>query len=617
MEQNELQNSLDWLLKTPSGRQWEKIGTKKRAGVATPLFSLFSEKSLGIGELPDLCLLIDWCSQIGMSIIQLLPLNDVGYDFAPYDAQSTFALDPMFLSLQELSGINPAAFNTDLKQLKEAFPTGKSRIDYGIKQAKLQLLKTMFKSRGWEDCEPFQNFQSANRFWLKDYALFRVIKASYAEKSWQEWPDEIKFREAKALQDLAEVNREGLLFQEWLQWQIFEQFKRVKTYAEKMEILLLGDLPFLVSRDSADVWSRQDYFKLDLYSGAPPDMYFANGQSWGMPPYNWEAIAAKGYDYLIERLKYAENFYHLFRVDHFVGLFRIWTISCSQNDENSKTRGAFDPVDEGIWEEHGKRLLDVMLENTLMLPCAEDLGTVPDCSFKTIKEYGIPGMDVQRWTRDWDHTYAYKDPGAFRPNAIATLATHDSTSLHAWWEYEAGTIDELLFRNRCRESGFNVEELVTRFFNPALSGHGRLRWRREIESQEVLLSILGRPEEEVKDIIGWYRETYNETAYFWTWAGLPGQPHESFDPCLAEKTLAQVNRSASIFSIQLLQDWLSLDPGFPGRDAWEFRINFPGKISSKNWSLVMPFSLETLLQNPANQKIRAINARTGRIQPFR
>ncbi len=230
------------------------------------------------------------------------------------------------------------------------------------------------------------------------------------------------------------------------------------------------------------------------------------------------------------------------------------------------------------------------------------------------ENYVIPGLDVQRWTRDWDHTCAFKDPGAFRPNAIATLATHDSTSLHAWWEYEVGTIDELLFRNRCRERGFDEEELVTRLFTPARSWHGRLRWRRNIANQEVLLSILGRPEEEVRDIIGWYRETYNEAAYFWTWIGRKGRPHESFDACLAEKILEHVNRSASIFSVQLLQDWLSLGPTLAGRDVWEFRINFPGKISSKNWSLVMPFSLETLLQNPANQKIRAINERTGRSQ---
>ncbi|MCK5219364.1 4-alpha-glucanotransferase, partial [bacterium] len=343
-------------------------------------------------------------------------------------------------------------------------------------------------------------------------------------------------------------------------------------------------------------------------------MYFANGQNWGMPPYNWEAIAAQGYDYLIERLKYAENFYHLFRVDHFVGLFRIWTISRTQNDENSGVHSVFDPADEGSWEEHGKRLLDVMLKNTIMLPCAEDLGTVPDCSFKTIREYGIPGMDVLRWIRDWDHTYAFKDPSSFRPNAIATLATHDVTSLHAWWDYELGTIDELLFRNRCRERGFDVEALVTRLFKPAHFRRGRLRWRREIESQEVLLSILGRSEEEVRDIIGWYRETYDEAIYFWTWIGLEGRPPEFFDACLAEKILEQINRSASIFSVQLLQDWLSLSPAFTNRDTREFRINFPGKISSKNWSLVMPFSLEALLQNPDNRKIRAINERTGRIQ---
>jgi 4-alpha-glucanotransferase len=121
-----------------------------------------------------------------------------------------------------------------------------------------------------------------------------------------------------AIEQFSDENAQEILFHKWLQWQLFEQFSDAKQYATQKGVLLMGDMPFLVSRDSSDVWSRQDYFKLDLSSGAPPDLYFSMGQRWGMPPYNWERIAADGYQYLIRKMQYLENFFDLlFSIDAF------------------------------------------------------------------------------------------------------------------------------------------------------------------------------------------------------------------------------------------------------------------------------------------------------------
>jgi 4-alpha-glucanotransferase len=210
----------------------------------------------------------------------------------------------------------------------------------------------------------------------------------------------------------------------------------------------MGDLPFLVSRDSADVWSHQQYFKLELASGAPPDMLYAKGQRWGMPPYNWQAIEANKYDYLTEKLEFAENFYDLYRIDHVVGIFRVWTIPLSEPLEHSGISGSFDPAEEASWEDHGKKILSIMVKNANMLACAEDLGVVPACSYKILSELGIPGIDIQRWMRDWDKTYDFKKPDLYRYNSLATIATHDMSSLCAWWDFEAGTIDEELFMRK-------------------------------------------------------------------------------------------------------------------------------------------------------------------------
>ena len=162
----------------------------------------------------------------------------------------------------------------------------------------------------------------------------------------------------------------------------------------------MGDIPFLVSKNSADVWAYKNYFKLDLSSGAPPDMYFSNGQRWGMPPYNWTNIAADNYAYIRHRLNYAQNFYNMFRIDHFVGLFRIWTIENKTPEEYGGMAGHFDPENENEWEHHGRTILSEMNQSTDMLPCAEDLGTVPVCSDKILKEFGVTGISVQRWEKN-------------------------------------------------------------------------------------------------------------------------------------------------------------------------------------------------------------------------
>ena len=377
-------------LASPTAKQWKKIGARRRAGVATPLFSIYSEKSIGIGEIPDLKLLVDWCRQAGLSIIQLLPLNDVGFEFRPYDAQSSMALDPMYLSLERLTGCDLKVFHDDMIFLRRQFPIDKKHVDYGIKKAKLELLWKVFQHKTTEkEAHAFTAFLKKNKGWIQDYALYKVMKEVHNYKGWMDWPLVYKVREKEALKKFLKSHKEQILFQQWLQWQLFLQMTDAKKYAAKAGVFLMGDIPFLVSRDSADVWAHQEYFKLDLSSGAPPDLYFSKGQRWGMPPYHWENIASDDYEYLIQKLQYAECFFDLYRIDHFVGMFRLWTIRLDEPSENAGMNGSFDPRDEKLWKEHGEKLLAVMLANTDMLPCAEDLGVVPKCSYEILADYKI------------------------------------------------------------------------------------------------------------------------------------------------------------------------------------------------------------------------------------
>jgi 4-alpha-glucanotransferase len=542
-------------LTTVTRKQWERIGLIRRSGVCTPLFSLYSRQSVGIGEIPDLKLLVDWCKKVKLSIIQLLPMNDTGFDFRPYDAQSTFALDPIYLSLNTLAEINTAAFKKDIDQLRSQFPAGKPRVDYGVKKAKLELLTKVFQI-SQSQSQSFQKFIEANRFWLEDYVLYKVIKEKQNNAGWEHWEQPLREKNPDALRQFAEENRERLQFYRWLQWQLFEQFTDVRQYARKKKVFIMGDLPFLVSRDSADVWSAQHYFKLDLSSGAPPDTFFAMGQRWGMPPYNWPAIEQKGFDYLIEKVKYAQNFYDMFRIDHVVGTFRIWTIPQSEPAETHGLNGHFDPSNEAEWEAHGRKLLSIMVENADMLPCAEDLGVVPECSYRTLWDFAIPGMEVQRWTKEWQTDCSFKAPEKYRRNAMTVLANHDMTSFYGWWAYEAGTVDEALFKRMCEQKGLDFQNLKPRLFDAVLSQHGRLRWKTEIRDANSLLQILERPHEQVGDLVEMHRGSYDEKKLFWNYVGLEGQVEESPSARLLKAALEKASQTSSIFSIQLLQDFM-------------------------------------------------------------
>lgn len=596
-------------LEKATRKQWHRLGARRRSGVATPLFSLYSAQSTGIGEIPDLKLLADWCRKTGLSIIQLLPLNDVGFDFRPYDAASTFALDPMYLSLEDLEEVDRRDFSEQVKELRCRFPTtGQLNIDYGIKKAKLDLLWEVFCKRK-KDPPGLKRFEEANAGWLEGYALYQVIKENNQQRAWEEWDPTLRFRDAGAIREIREKNRGRVLFFKWLQWQLFEQFRKVKEYVNAQGVWLMGDLPFLVSRDSADVWAYQDYFKLDLSAGAPPDMYFAKGQRWGMPPYNWSAIARDGYDYLIQKLRYAENFYDLFRIDHVVGVFRVWTVPISDDPANAGLHGSFDPPEESEWEAHGRRILSVMIENSNMLPCGEDLGTVPPCSYTVLADYGIPGMDVQRWTRDWGNTYDFLSPSKYRLNSIAVISTHDMSSLRGWWAHEAGTVDGLLFQMKCESRRIDFEAIKDRLFDRERSCYGRLRWKQGI-CREDLLRALGRPEEEVSDFVALYLGSVDEKERFCRYVGLELAETERISPAVARAALCKVHETASVFSIQLLQDWLSLAP--LNTDPWTYRINIPGTKNGKNWTLRMPYPLEGLMDLSINDEMVRINQETER-----
>ena len=582
-------NSADKINKTRPGQ--------RRAGVLAPLFSIYSRKSLGIGDFVDLKLLIEWASLSGNSIVQLLPMNELGSLFCPYDSLSSFALEPAHISLTNH---------------KKSNPSGKAYVNYAVKAEKIKILQKMYLEWDHSSSAELKKFKQENDYWLPDFALYKILKDNQHGLAWWFWDPEFKYRDTKALENFRIAHEAQIDFEIWAQWQLYQQFQGVKQHAFSKQVLVKGDLPILVSRDSADVWAHPEFFKLDYAAGAPPDMYCAKGQRWGMPTYNWENIEASGFRYIKEKLKYAQNFYDILRIDHVVGLFRIWSIPYNEPIENQGLNGFFDPKDEKVWGEHGRKILSAMINGTKMLLCAEDLGVIPKVCTDTLKDFGMPGNDVQRWIKDWSVRHDFLPANAYRALSVAMLSTHDTTNWPAWWENEAGTVDEELFKRRCAERGINFDSLKRKLFDQRKSKYGRLRWLNSVATSDILVAILGKRKEEVGDFIDFYLNTFQEKEKLWKQLGIKGAMREKSDAEIVRHALQITLDSNAVFCVNTLIDYLYLADIFKG-DPHQYRINTPGTISDKNWSLTIPIALEELLKHKVTKEIRKMIASSGRI----
>lgn len=593
--------------------KWQKIGIKKRAGVVVPLFSIYSDKSIGIGDFYDLRHIVHWCKQCGLSIIQLLPLNDCGDDFSPYNSLSSFALDPMYLCLRELKEVNISRFNKKLKELKKKYKAGLNYVEYGIKKAKIEFLYEVFNNSYIKGLSKFEKFKVENKYWLDDYALFSVIREISENKNWTEWENNIRERKEETIIELSEKHSEKIEFYKWVQWQLYEQLKSFKKFANENGILIIGDIPFLISKYSSDVWSKREYFNLEYSVGAPPDMYFALGQRWGMPPYNWEKIQADSFEYIKERLKYAENFYDMYRIDHFIGIFRLWIIHNSVPEEKGGLEGKYFPEDESLWENNGKKILNSFIDSTSMLPVAEDLGSVPNCSYKVLEEYGIAGMEIQRWSKERNTRFDFLKPEEIRPNSVSSLSTHDSSSFIIWWLEEAGTVDAELFRRLCSYRGIiddKYNDIRQKLFDDTHINEKRLLWKPEIFNTEILCEILQKQQYEVQDIIYQYLDTYNEKEKFKNYLNMD---ENKFSTEFVKKAFLKAMEANSVFSIHLLNEYLSLHKEyFTYFKDRRFRINYPAIQNDTNWRVTIPISVNLLPYLAVNKEIKEIVTLTGR-----
>jgi 4-alpha-glucanotransferase len=313
----------------------EKLPVNKRLlGVAVPVGALRTKNGIGVGEFSDLASFALLCRKMKMRLIQILPVNDTGFQSSPYSSLTAFGLHPLYLSIEELDEFKTAdnPVKTRVKKAKAKFDTYKRFSHYEVLKEKLEICLDLYNANKPEIIKSASkgvlSAWTEKNSWVKEYAVYRRLKEINEQKSWKDWK-EYKNVTAEDIEKLWNDKdlKEEHIFWVWLQHALDIQFLKASKAITDAGIIMEGDLPILMNEDSCDVWANPDIFIQELSAGAPPDMYSPDGQNWGFPIYNWEAQEKDNFAWWKKRLEVAEKYYQAYRIDHVLGFFRIWASS--------------------------------------------------------------------------------------------------------------------------------------------------------------------------------------------------------------------------------------------------------------------------------------------------
>ena len=402
---------------------------KRESGILLPVFSLPSPYGIGCFS-KEAYEFVDQLKAAGQSYWQILPLGPTSYGDSPYQSFSTFAGNPYFISLEELiqEGVLTQE-ECDQADVGE----DQSSIDYAkLYQRRYPLLRKAYeRSRVWEN-QDFSRFKEENQWWLQDYALFMAVKERVGGKAWTEWAEDIRLRWNNAMDYYRRELYYDIEFQEYLQYVFIRQWEKLKGYANRRGIRIIGDIPIYVAMDSADTWANPKLFQLDqdnkplAVAGCPPDGFSATGQLWGNPLYQWEVHRQQGYSWWIRRLAYCYKLYDVVRIDHFRGFDEYFSIPA-----DAKT------AEGGHWEKGpGIELFQAVSralgEKDII---AEDLGYVTDSVRQLVNDSGYPGMKVLEFAFDSRDSGCASDylPHNYTENAVVYTGTHDNETIQGWF----------------------------------------------------------------------------------------------------------------------------------------------------------------------------------------
>ncbi len=420
----------------------------KKAGILMPVASLPERHGSGTFG-PEAYRFVDLAEKAGMKIWQILPLNPLGFGNSPYQPYSSYAMDDLYISLDLLErdgliGPSPARSRHAVKidyegsrafrepYLREAFANFKEDADYAV---------------------------FAKQPWVKQYAVFMTFKKDNGLRAWLEWPAKQKDYPLKGKEADLEEYRDEIRYQTFLQYILDKQWKALKKYANDRHIEIMGDIPFYVGLDSADVWSNRSSFLLDkdghprFIAGVPPDYFSATGQRWGNPIYDWEYLEKNDFSFWMERLTYTKKNFDIIRVDHFRAFDTYWKIPAS-----------CPTAMEGEWiEAPGYKLFDTLkkIDPDIQI-VAEDLGDLRPEVLKLRDHYNFRGMRVIQFTYD-DEGFAEK-----RSHLLVYTGTHDNDPLFSWYK-SMKPAEQRKMRNRLKKLGYREHSWMNNIIRYSLN----------------------------------------------------------------------------------------------------------------------------------------------------
>ncbi len=415
--------------------------TGRKSGILLHITSLPSP--YGIGTMGDEALdFIDFLVLAGQSYWQVLPLGTTGFGNSPYQNFSTRAGNLYLIDPDEL--IRDGLLSEEVPK-QFAWGDDPSRVDYGLlwenRRHMLHLAFEAFRAGSFESLkQAFEAFRkSEGSAWLNDYALFMTIKDEMGGAPWRAWTEPLKWRDPVALVDFAESHREEILFEQFIQFLFFRQWRRVREYATRAGVAIIGDLPIYVAEDSVEVWQNPSLFQLDetltptYVAGCPPDYFSDDGQLWGNPLYDWREHKKQHYEWWIERVRFQLRLYDKIRIDHFRGLESYWAVP--YGDKTAR---------RGQWiDGPADALFDALKEELGPLPViAEDLGYMTQEVYEFRERTGFPGMKVLQFAFDPSVPSDYL-PHNLTENAVLYTGTHDNDTIASW--VENASPEEFLF----------------------------------------------------------------------------------------------------------------------------------------------------------------------------
>ncbi|MCW1886634.1 4-alpha-glucanotransferase [Luteolibacter flavescens] len=468
------------------------------AGLLLPAFTPRRDGDLGIGDTLALKHWIDVAAANGIGFLQLLPLNETGSDDSPYNAISSVALEPLYLSMEprDVPGLEAADVEVARAELGEIL--GSDRVNYAaVRKVKRALLeKAWLRFNAGPGDVGFYRFQREDKAWLENYCIYRwLMDQAGGSEAWDYWPEPMRTVEgalahleaARAIDAAAVEERLG--FYAWVQWLCFVQWRAVRQHADHKGVRLMGDIPIGVSRYSADVFFNRDDFDLGWCGGAPPERMFKYdlfiqqwGQNWGIPLYHWERMEATGFPWWRQRISMLTDVFHIFRIDHVLGFYRIYSFPW-QPQRNSEFLDLTEEEAAGItggplpgWNPRPDDTADNKAENRhdgdvrlrMVIEAAkgaavvgEDLGCVPDYVRPHLASLDVAGFRVPHWDADEEGNVI--PPEELPECSFATYATHDHESLPAMWENFRTLADDVRADEAERDGAANNLRLMAEF----------------------------------------------------------------------------------------------------------------------------------------------------------